>query len=757
MNKAWKWLKDLYAEEAGSAAVLADAQDTGSSAYSADKPIERIKEDRFNRWPFAKRIAETLATRSDPASIVVGVYGVWGDGKTSVLNLMKIALKEHQNVIPVHFNPWYFGSQEQLLRGFFKTLAEAAGKSLTQKKEAIGEYLTKYGSLLSLASVSLSGGLLQVGSGGDIATGLGAALSNVELDELRDRLEKILEDSNKRIVVMIDDIDRLDQEEIHAVFKLVKLSAGFKHISYVLALDDAMVSAALGKKYGDGDATAGRNFLEKIVQVPLHLPNADEIELRRMTFEGVDEALKLSGMELPQEQVDAFVRHFIDGIEPRLKTPRQSKLYANALAFALPILKGEVNPVDQMLIEGIRIFYPALYGVIRDNPDEFLRESRYQRENPKRDSLIETALKEAGAEDIKRVKERLLEALFPRIGNASYGGDWDRKWAEEQRIASADYFKRYFMYSVPLGDMPDIETSSFVQEITEKSDAELDALFAEVGRKRGMAQLIKKLRDKMGTIPSPAAIPLAMAVARNGQLIPRERDLVSDWSLTQAAILISELVKKLPEETPREEAARKLIQAAQPLAFAFECWKWLRKSDGRPEEDRIIPVETETELGRLLADRIKVEAAKAPLYKTFGGDAPRLFWAWNHDGVHEEVEKYLTESFDSAPTNVTDFLATFLGTAWLIESGLPKRSDLERDNYDAIAKLVSPEVIMGKLKALYGSKLDDPQFYQSDSVSVADQVAYQFAYVHNKVLEERKKKEEAASKTEPSEGLEPST
>ena len=78
---------------------------------------------------------------------------------------------------------------------------------------------------------------------------------------------------------------------------------------------------------------------------------------------------------------DTFGRHFVDGLEPRLTTPRLGKLYANALTFALPLLKGEVDIVDLMLIEGIRIFYPNLYAEIRGNPDLFLKQAQAQNQN----------------------------------------------------------------------------------------------------------------------------------------------------------------------------------------------------------------------------------------------------------------------------------------------------------------------------------------------------------------------------------------
>jgi predicted KAP-like P-loop ATPase len=132
-------------------------QPADDNLYSSDQPIHSREEDRFNRWPFTQRIAETIARRSDPSSLVLGIYGVWGDGKTSALHLLETACTAHKDIIIVWFNPWHFQSEDQLLRGFFETLADALDKSLSTKVEKIGGILKKYGSLLSLASVNAPG------------------------------------------------------------------------------------------------------------------------------------------------------------------------------------------------------------------------------------------------------------------------------------------------------------------------------------------------------------------------------------------------------------------------------------------------------------------------------------------------------------------------------------------------------------------------------------------------------------------------
>lgn len=189
------------------------------------------------------------------------IYGPWGDGKTSIVNMMAEALAPDESVICVPFNPWHFEDESHLIRAFFDTLADAIGKRLTTKKEELGKFLQRYGGILSLASFSVAGGLAEVNPGA-AAAGLGDPLSSVGLDDLKERVSKVLVESGKRVVVLIDDIDRLDRAEIHAILKLIKRSASFSNTAYVLAFDDDVVAASLGERYGAGGIDAGRQFLE---------------------------------------------------------------------------------------------------------------------------------------------------------------------------------------------------------------------------------------------------------------------------------------------------------------------------------------------------------------------------------------------------------------------------------------------------------------------------------------------------------------
>src|SRR5262249_27596378 len=164
----------------------------------------------------------------------------------------------------------------------------------------------------------------------------------------------------------------------------------------------------------------------------------------------------------------AFAHHFVSGLEPRLGTPRHANLYVNAVTFALPLLKDEAHPVDLLLMEGVRVFYPKLYLAIRDNADLFLgggRDADQNTESAQRRRLAHLVGEVAGGmpeEQSASLRRELLEGLFPRLRTTRYGPEWEVSWAREQRICSEQYFQRYFTYSVPPGDIGDLEVKSLL-------------------------------------------------------------------------------------------------------------------------------------------------------------------------------------------------------------------------------------------------------------------------------------------------------
>ena len=117
--------------------------------FSSDKPVSLAGEDKFQRYGFSKGIANIIIGKEEEASLVIGVYGAWGEGKTSVINFIETELKTKNNIISIKFNPWRYNDENLLLIHFFQTLANALDANLKYKKEKIGDQLKKYAKLLT--------------------------------------------------------------------------------------------------------------------------------------------------------------------------------------------------------------------------------------------------------------------------------------------------------------------------------------------------------------------------------------------------------------------------------------------------------------------------------------------------------------------------------------------------------------------------------------------------------------------------------
>ena len=242
-------LRSNFAAERGVRPQVPQGKIMKDKNYSSDSPIHEQGQDRFSRWSFSERVAQVISKRSDPSSIVIGLYGIWGDGKTSVLNFIEKSLESDENVICIKFNPWRFGTEDELLTGFFFDIAEALDAELIKTGDKLKDFVKK--------AAPGAGAIMGAKGAGDA---LGSFISGPDVNELKNRIERELESAKKRVLILIDDVDRLEKTEIHALFRLVKLTADFKYTSYILAFDKDVVAASLQDRYSSAAENSGEAF-----------------------------------------------------------------------------------------------------------------------------------------------------------------------------------------------------------------------------------------------------------------------------------------------------------------------------------------------------------------------------------------------------------------------------------------------------------------------------------------------------------------
>ena len=697
-------------------------------SYNSDYAETDPARDEFKRRTFAKRLAGTLSARTDPESLVIGIYGAWGEGKTTILHFIEKELENAPQVVCVWFNPWRFTDEDRLLKAFFKTVADAIDRSLSTTTEKIGEKLKKYALALSPISFSIndpaSGGAAMKISLAESVKDFGEVLSTVELDELKRRIQQALKDAGIRVVVLLDDIDRLDRTEVQTVFRLIKLTADFSYTAYVLSFDEKIVAAALGERYGAGNKKEGRRFLEKIVNVPLTIPKADKKALRGFCFNLLNQVLSDSKIELTEKEIEAFLEQFRN-LELRLSTPRMAKRYANALAFSLPIFQGEVNLLDVMLLEGIRVFYPRAFRVIRDDPDTFVGSEETDALQMivssdeiavRRDDALDSALKGLSA-DARGAATKLLHFLFPRLKGPA--GARHARSITSQRVSERKYFRRYFAYGTPTGDISDRELDDFLKYLELESKDDLTRRMQTIILEVTAGVFADELRGKADKLAPKASHMLANLLAESGDLFPFSWGRLSACHL--AALVVAKLIGNL-QMAERAAAAETLIGNAEPLTFAVEIYKSIAPEEAERDDNTLLAATDEQKLGRVLAERIKEFGGERPIFRE--ADGGFLLSSWAHLGSRDETNEYLSKSFEE-PANALEFIQLYFPTEW----------PFARSSYDSVAQKVDPEIVYSAIRSLYGSRLDSATYDHGDQGSKSDLAAYQFAHVYRMVKE----------------------
>jgi predicted KAP-like P-loop ATPase len=719
------------------------------STMQADTPLENEVDDRLDRLPFASAVADTIARRSDWSPIVIGIYAPWGDGKTTVLNWIRRRLDNPDaETVVVPFNPWLIRDELTLLPAFFATLATAVGRRMGGRADDIAKVLKRYGGILSGVTFGVPGLSVDPGTA---AEAIGSALADRSLEDMKREFERLLREARRRVLVIIDDVDRLDDAEIHAVFKLIKLAGAFEGVTYLLAFDDEKVAAALAKRYsyaatGTG-FEGGYDFLEKIVQVPLRLPRARKSAIDEITLEGLQAALNGAQIEISDDDAREFRVRYSQGLSPAITSVRIAKRYANAAAFALPLLKREANAGDVLSIEGINACYPRLYNALREHPSWFLLPYEFQmgdrgeEQRTRRRQRVESVL-DAIEPNLHEAARDLLQRVFPQTQSlwSTIGrGDDRAEWAEQQRVCSAEYFDRFFSYAVSASEVSDQELNQTLADPGQLNQRLLD-LSNRLGEAR-IGVLLGALDRRAGKLDPEIASALTRALVGAGPIVSRDRaPRFFELNVSErAARLLAELLLQIPDPGARGAVAAEVIESARPLIFAAECLRWMRLKKSSTDDRRPLDDETVTRLQVLLAGRIASFASELdrPIWREDGGIG--LMYRAREAGEAVAMREHVSHWLNQDPTLVASLIGATAGLAYGSMGAI--QQDLTTDKYQSLTELADLHEVRAAVDAARGGEAVPTEFpsiaYDRVSSEVADsRLLDQFAWQDHKAERE---------------------
>ncbi|WP_338890529.1 KAP family P-loop NTPase fold protein [Rhodococcus sovatensis] len=553
-----------------------DAADTTDGAGEIrthhDVEIKSMGDDRLDRRQFARRVAERIHRAGQGPSVVFGLAGPWGSGKTSVLNMITdVITTEHRDAWSVvSFTPWSTDNTPTLTEEFYRAIAYAMppdergekAKRLLNTAAPVAGAVMKAVATAALEKYVGKGAVQDAMKAGSDAFADQAAdfTADIEPDPFVKRFSDIsaaIDTAGRNILVIVDDVDRLHADELLSVMKSVRLLGRFDRVHYLLSYDeDTVIDVLRRSDLALDDSVRARRYLEKIVQYPFALPPIQQLHLARE----FRDQLTAIAMVHSAEPTDKAHNETADSLFALLPTDRLTLRSIFRLCTQVDIMltltggDREVDLFDATLITFIRLHYPRLYAEIPRWRAELLRS------HPERgtDQQLTPEDKEREVSEFTdstdpfdaRIAYRLLVNLFPHTLPRPKGFYTSRR-ASPCEIRERDHFDRYFAFGIPAKDVRNADVrTDFTQLISTGTWSSASVIRQCLSEQERRDLVCGKILQHLDVLVDSPPAPLAEAAHLLTRELPLDtRDLLfSRWSGVLYALLAHAITRSTAQE-----------------------------------------------------------------------------------------------------------------------------------------------------------------------------------------------------------------
>lgn len=582
--------------------------------FSPDRPIASPGQDRLSRAGFAAAISSAIRGWSGRDSLVIALYGPWGSGKSSVKNMILASLRASQRDCPsiLEFDPWQMTGQERLAESFFGEVGTVLGTDRAEAQSSARAAKWKaYGALLSLGATSakslktllpligvpgsplfgliseILGRTAKVAAEGSDGIQAEADVRERSLAEIKADLAEELRKLDRPILIVMDDIDRLATDEIRLLMQLVKANADFPNLIYLLLFQRDVVEKSLGAI----SAISGRDFLEKIVQVGFDLPPIRRTDLEKILCARLDQILGGAGAIKRFDQY-RWRNLFYAGLLSYFETLRDVNRFGSTLDFHVALFRGkesfEVNPVDLIALEVLRVFEPDVYGQLplaKGRLTGWMDVQHMPSPDPEINRKAVQSICDRAPEATRPRVGKILSELFPLIGNA-IGMDPERAEGSlsyrELRVCNPDIFDRYFQFALSERDLTQAEVARILAASGDRARlvAELEAL-----DQRGIfEEAIDALDHHLGQVRMEDATPFVTALLDIGDRIPPGSEASFSFGRAQQIIgIVRRFLLGLKDAAERAQILKTALADTQSLSLP--AWLVAGEEDDRGGSD----------------------------------------------------------------------------------------------------------------------------------------------------------------------------
>ena len=420
------------------------------NGFSSDKRDESVNLS-LPAEAYVKLIVRKLMKTDlghDNDSFAIGITSEWGTGKTTFLRRLKDEIQSTISRDLVDFNPWMCQSAELVTKDFFSTLRN----SLSQRHPGLSSPIKKYAQMLRSITVPVFG---------NISFRLTPYTSDKSLLEMKDYLSREFAKLKDPVVVIIDDLDRLDSSEVFEVLRLIRNTADLSNMIYIVAYDKNYITKILENQH-ISDPVA---YLEKIFQLEIQLPLVSDDSVWNTLKESLCE-------QLPKGIDISFIEEQKDLIKEILYSYRRAKRFARLFSLDFDYLISEslnmLNLKEKFLLDLLQMDDKEVYDILWDQPDKLLRNDgkiwTLKQIEIGKDGVHkegDTIILEDGTK-IKPTTNNLLDCLWP-VNNVE---------TEPNSIRCVENYEEYFTMKVQF-------TKKHLKQIVESNLEDIDAIIKQ--------------------------------------------------------------------------------------------------------------------------------------------------------------------------------------------------------------------------------------------------------------------------------------
>lgn len=379
-------------------------------------------------------------------SFAIGITSEWGTGKSTFLRRLKKEIWPNISLDIVDFNPWMCQSAEQVTKDFFSILRN----NLSQRHPALSSPIKKYARQLRAITLPVFG---------NISFELDFNISDKSLLEMKQNLSRKFSRLKQPVVVVIDDLDRLDSSEVFEVLRLIRNTADLSNMIYLVAYDKSYITKILENQH-ISDPVA---YLEKIFQLEIQLPLVSD--------DSIWDTLKKSLCEqLPDGTDISFIEDQKDLIKKILYSYRRAKRFARLFSLDFDYLNIEslieLDRKEIFLLDLLQIDDKDIYDILWNHPERLLRKDGKiwtYRQIGKDGVRMEgdTIILEDGTK-IKPTTNKLLACLWP-VGDVEI---------KQNSIRYVVNYENYFTMKVQF-------TKRNIEQVMESNLEDVDAIIKQ--------------------------------------------------------------------------------------------------------------------------------------------------------------------------------------------------------------------------------------------------------------------------------------